>query len=272
MIPLQTQPAAGNQEKSSVCVRCGPGRTIRGMEQQAIPIHPRRARGFTLVELLVVIVIIAVLAAVAIYATRGIRDKANQVKALNSIRQVGAANVAYSAENNGDINVLLYDGDARQAGGYITKSFWGRLTPFLFTGVNVANNKASSNEMKQSLNALLSTTDCSTMAGTFQQNVKIYHDVSGLPMPFAFNSYVQGWNTYRKTSSFDTSQTLYFTYGFSNFNETKGSEYTPLPNDGVTRLPGIHYFKNKSGVFVFLDGHTEIISPPIPKRKLTSAP
>lgn len=236
------------------------------------PHKPCRHAGFTLVELLVVIVIIAVLAAVAIYATRGVREKANQVKALNSIRQVGAAGAAYSAENSGDINTLLYDGDARLTGGYISKSYWGRLSPYIFTGINVANNKSSATEIKQALNAVLATTDCSKMTGTFQQTVKIYHDTSGLPVPFAFNGYVQDWNKFRKTSSFDAAQTIYFTYGFSNFTESKGSDYTKLPDSGETRIPGIHYFRNKTAVFAFLDGHTEIISPPIPKRRLTSAP
>lgn len=237
-----------------------------------LPESPCRKSGFTLIELLVVIVIIAVLATVAVVATGSVREKANQVKALNTIRQVAAANVAYSTENNGDINVLLYDGDARVAGGYITKSFWGRLAPFIFTGVNVANNSASSKEMKLAINALFSTTDSSTMAGNFQQTAKIYHDTSGLPVPFAFNGYVQGWDKYRKTSAFEAPQTIYFAYGFSNFTESKGSAYTPLPDSGQARIPGIHYFKNKTAVFTFLDGHTEILSPPIPKRRLTPEP
>ena len=91
-------------------------------------------------------------------------------------------------------------------------------------------------------------------------------------VPFAFNNYVQDWNKFRKTSSFDASQTIYFTYGFNNFTESKGSDYVRLPDSGSQRISGIHYFKNKTGVFVFLDGHTEILSPPIPRRRLTSTP
>ncbi|HLP76894.1 MAG TPA: type II secretion system protein [Candidatus Paceibacterota bacterium] len=237
-----------------------------------------RKSGFTLVELLVVIVIIAVLAAIAVFATRSVRQKAYQVKALNTIRQVSPATASFSLENNGDIANVLYDGDTRLGGGrWITKNWWGSLAPFLFSGLNVQDTGASKNEIGRALNSLFSTTFPTKVPfkapNTFQQGAEIYSDTSGLPLPFAFNANTQDWGKYKKMSSFpDPSQVIHFTYGWNNFNQSRDIDYKEIPNSGLTKIKGVHYFKNKTGVFVFLDGHVEILSPPIPARRFTATP
>jgi len=105
-------------------------------------VTPRRSpcHGFTLVELLVTITIIIVLASLSFSITGKIRASAQQTTLLSAMRQIGIANVGYSAENNGDINVIR---DASEKGPYeggggdkwFTNSFMGRMQPFLFGGL-----------------------------------------------------------------------------------------------------------------------------------------
>jgi prepilin-type N-terminal cleavage/methylation domain-containing protein/prepilin-type processing-associated H-X9-DG protein len=67
---------------------------------------PLNLNGFTLVELLVVISIIGLLAGLAIPAIGGAQKKAKSGACLGNLRQIGAATLAYAAENNN----LLPDG------------------------------------------------------------------------------------------------------------------------------------------------------------------
>lgn len=57
-------------------------------------------RNFTLIELLVVIAIIAILAAMLLPALNKARNKANDVKCVNSLKSIGGAFTFYTADNN----------------------------------------------------------------------------------------------------------------------------------------------------------------------------
>jgi prepilin-type N-terminal cleavage/methylation domain-containing protein len=59
------------------------------------------ARGFTLVELLIVVVIVAVLAIGGFTGYESLRRGADRSVALTQLRQIGAAIVAYGGENGG---------------------------------------------------------------------------------------------------------------------------------------------------------------------------
>jgi prepilin-type N-terminal cleavage/methylation domain-containing protein/prepilin-type processing-associated H-X9-DG protein len=61
----------------------------------------RRASGFTLTEVLVVIAIIAVLAVATLTVTRRALDSARSAKCVSNLRDLGAAALNYTSENNG---------------------------------------------------------------------------------------------------------------------------------------------------------------------------
>lgn len=67
----------------------------------AFPGQPRRARGFTLLELLAVFFTVATLVAMLLPVLTKARVKAQRTTCLSNLRQLGLAWVMYSSDNNG---------------------------------------------------------------------------------------------------------------------------------------------------------------------------
>lgn len=235
------------------------------------PWTSRYGRGFTLVEMLVVITIIVALAAVALVATRSFRNKAYQANAMATLRQVAAFNIAYAGENNGNINTLRYDGDKIEGPNWVKNTHWGRLQPYMFPNAS-GSDSVLQKSIKQGLDGLFNTdtaTKGKSMPGTALNGAKIYGDRSGLATPFSYNANLAPWNNWVKMGSVaDTSQTLYFTYGFANFKSDDCKEYVPIPRDGSRPTNNIFYFEDQKTIAAFLDGHVELIAPPFPDRKI----
>jgi len=66
----------------------------------------KREQGFSLIELLIVVAIIAIIAAIAVPSMLQARMAANESGAIQGLRTVGSAEVAYSAINNQSYGTL----------------------------------------------------------------------------------------------------------------------------------------------------------------------
>lgn len=225
---------------------------------------------------MVVIAIIAVLSTIAFFSARSMMTKAKQASAMVSLRQVGAASVAYSSEHNGDIPTLLFEGDPRLVpasfpgggGGWVRNTYWGRMQPYLFSGATTRNQTKLGTQLKQGLDQLFNSKDSNTMAGTFISGSRIYKDTSGLPVPIAFNRNLYQWNNFKKLNNFDDpGQMIYAVYGFGFFTEQHGQTYVPRPQAGAPVVNNIYYTDDRKALGVFLDGHMEMVSPPMSSRR-----
>ena len=241
----------------------------------SVPVLTRfpRAAGFTLVELLVSIVIVAILAALLLTITGKLRDRGRQATAINALRQIGGAQAAYAAENSGAINVMRDAGEAgtgHEGGGnaWVSNTFWGRLQPYMFAGVESNNQKVLGTNLKSSIATLFDTTDLRSMKGTPFEGVRAYADLSGISVPLAFNlSLRPAWRAApRRMSSFgNPGNILYCTYGRYFIDESHAKAYTPLPI-GTSGTRGIYFLPEKKAIVCFLDGHIESVGPPMPDR------
>ncbi|HSW39530.1 MAG TPA: prepilin-type N-terminal cleavage/methylation domain-containing protein [Acidobacteriota bacterium] len=66
----------------------------------------KKEQGFSLIELLIVVAIIAIIAAIAVPSMLSARMAANESGAIQGLRTVGSAQVAYAAINNQNFNGL----------------------------------------------------------------------------------------------------------------------------------------------------------------------
>jgi prepilin-type N-terminal cleavage/methylation domain-containing protein/prepilin-type processing-associated H-X9-DG protein len=245
--------------------------------------HPsisiRRRPGFSLVELLVTITIIIILAALTLVVTDRMKTGAWQANAINAMRQIGMANVAYSTENNGSINVIRDPGEwgsGFEGAGHIyaRNSFVGRMQPYLFANLTFHNEKTLKTQTEAAYADLLNTSNLSTMAGTPFSGVPVYKDGSGIGNPVAVNLALRpAWRQapLRVASFQDPASIPYLTFGRYYFDLPQASEYTPLPLPGDRRR-AIYYLPNRKATICFLDGHVEMIAPPMPSRYFEKPP
>jgi type II secretory pathway pseudopilin PulG len=232
--------------------------------------------GFSLMELLVSTTIIIVLIALAFGALGKVRESARQSAAMASMKRVSGANQAYAAENSGRINMLRDTGESQQEGGpnaWVSNTFWGRAQPFLFSGVESGDQRELQSNIMQSLRGLFNTSDPKTMEGTLFHGPKIYADLSGLPVPFAFNVRIRpAWNQPSTSllSIQNTGSTVYFFYGRYFVDEKAAAQAEELLMNPEKRR--IYYLPNKKMMACFLDGRVEMLDAPAPMELFDPKP
>ncbi|MDX6765305.1 MAG: type II secretion system protein [Candidatus Methylacidiphilales bacterium] len=235
--------------------------------------HPAKnnTSAFTLIELLVVVVIIGLLAALVVPALNKAQKKAAETKSVAVMRAVLAANSLYAGENNGQIVTIRWDTDSL-TNPYVSASFWGRLQPYLFPEITTTNQAQLSTQIKSKLNTLFGT-DVSSMKGTPFYGPKLYGDKSGLPVPFATNSYLyeftkpaenDGW--IRIQQIYSAPSTIYLTYGYAMFDEADAETYVDLPKNNARPTNNIFYLPSRRTIAGFLDGRVEYLTPPIAEK------
>ena len=112
---------------------------------------------------------------------------------------------------------------------------------------------------------VFNTPDANVMSKTILSKASVAKDGSGLPVPLSFNNNLNAWGTFLKVSAFsDASRVLYATYGYGSFSEADGQAYVAIPPPPA-RQP-IYYLSDRKALMMFLDGHAEPVSPPMPSR------
>lgn len=214
-----------------------------------------------------VVAIVLVLAALSLVGINKATQAARQAKALGPLRELSAAGVAYANENGGRINTLRWAGDPEEGRPFVGNSFWGRMEPYIFSGIEGGNQQQLKRQLKDRIGHLFATKDPDTMTGTILQGGKIYHDSSGLPVPVAFNKHLYSWNQWATMAQVDGGPgTMYMAYGFGLYDEQDGGAYAEWPQDGGKPDNNLLYLPNRQAMIAFLDGHVEYYNPPIPRK------
>ncbi|MEY4487719.1 MAG: hypothetical protein RIQ79_227 [Verrucomicrobiota bacterium] len=240
------------------------------------PNSPVRSKAFTLIELLTVIAIIGILAAIIIPTVGAVRKSAASAKALSNVKQLGMANLLYSQDYKSQLLGWGADGSEPVANA-VLRNF-----------AIYAMQQKFKNQNYQFTDRLLMDSLANFVDPRVPEAFQKYNTV---PWTWAFNRIVN--TSYGRTSELaqlglptagmvngprrfaefeNPSKTLYLLSGAYEI-QTTAFDIAPLadPDNITTRNthPIFYYHRSNTGTpAVFLDGHSAILTYPIPKNLL----
>ena len=194
---------------------------------------PIRLTAFTLIELLVVIAIIAILAAMLLPALAKAKEKAQKIKCVNNLKQIGLGTLLYVDDNADKVPV-----NNQTPGG--SQAEWTDFKPLIksYLGLNNTNNLSTNDMIFQ----------CPSDIGfpALGLNYPSYTDVN-----CKYMSYVVGhpWNNGKKVSSLRYPTQIVMNMDYSAAGPISWHEGSKMQ----TRAN-----KSRSNV-VFMDGHAKFI-------------
>lgn len=140
------------------------------MTPNSVSTHsPRRACGFTLLELLTVVAIVGVLAALVLSALGAARRMARSAVSLGNLRQLAAANVAHAADHRGRFSPAMNFANNKRWHGARVGGLGGEGDPFIAEKGYLAPYLGRSGRIKDC--PVLATMDLAPVdAGSFEES------------------------------------------------------------------------------------------------------